>query len=189
MLLPEPYYSHFKQALFGKAHPSFMQIATVAKEEESFFPKVRTVLCYDLDLIGGMGFSCSKKTEKWEQLENNPQVCGLYLDSDTWTQYRFEATAKLLDESDEQYVLMWQHLRADIRSFRWQEYYRLENKTGDIDVEKICPYHGCVLLEPYHWDIFHLGISNFSDGERTILDFKNNQWQLEEKASLMHPGK
>ena len=184
MLLPEPYFSQFKKALYGKAHPSFAQIATVDQDHS---PKVRTVLFYDFELVGSLAFACSNATEKWSQLQANPKVCGLYLDPDNWAQYRFEAHATLLEQDDELSQLMWKKQRADLKEFQWQEYYRLQNSTGEIDVEKICPLHGAVTLEPYHWDIFRLGLTDFAEGQRVIIDKQNDEWQVDDNASIMHP--
>jgi hypothetical protein len=170
---------------------SYCQIATVAKTNNGCVPKARTILLYYDAERSALYFTCSNQTQKWAQLQATPKLTGIYLDTETMTQYRFEADVMLIDYDSKNaadlYKKAWHDLRSSLRQVLWKEY--LGDEHTRYNVEEICLNHGVVLVKPYYWDIFHLNRNDFSKSERTQMVFKNNQWEIFSDTSLIHPLK
>lgn len=116
-------------------------------------------------------------------------MIGIYFDTDTVTQYRFEADVILIDTNSKNaadfYKKTWCELRSSLREILWEEY--LGKKHTRYNIEDICPNHGTVLIRAYYWDIFHVDRDDFSKSLRTQMVLKNNQWEIFSDTSLIHP--
>ncbi|PIQ42402.1 MAG: hypothetical protein COV52_05095 [Gammaproteobacteria bacterium CG11_big_fil_rev_8_21_14_0_20_46_22] len=183
-VIDEKYLQSLKSAFNFAEKKSFCQIATVEKTIDGCLPKSRTVLLYLLEERNAFRLTCSTQTHKWMELKATPKVTGLYLDTETYTQYRFEADATLIDNTTEDekalYESSWAAIRPDLRHVLWQEY--LDDPNASYNIDEIFPHHGTVLLKPYYWDIFKLGLEDFADSRRTQMVLKSAQWEIHDNG-------
>lgn len=97
MLVHKLHLSEMLKTFQFSSRKSFCQIATVSKIAEQYIPRARTVLLYYSELLEALYFTCSVKTSKWQELQQNPIVTGILFSPEAKTQYRFEADAELID--------------------------------------------------------------------------------------------
>lgn len=188
MFIAEQYKEEILEKFQFSERRSFCQIATVAKDNDHVLPKMRTVLMYHEIERDAFRFTCSTQTHKWQELLETPKLSGVYLDHDKWIQYRFEANVVLIDNKDTNeetlYASSWQQLRPDLRHVLWQEYL---TEKQDYDIETIFPCHGAVLIFPYYWDIFQLGLDDFANSQRRQCILKNDEWLTYENTPRIVP--
>lgn len=184
-VIDEAYWPQLKSAMKFAEMRSFCQISTVSHEDGRCLPKSRTVMLYHLEDRGAFRMTCSTRTKKWPELQKTPKITGLYLDNETYTQYRFEADALLIDKSAENeralYQSSWASIRQDLRHVLWQEY--LNDASQSYDINNISPDHGTILFKPYYWDIFSLNLEDFSMCKRVQMHLKNGEWKVYDNAS------
>ena len=189
MIISSEYFEQIKAAFKFSEKRSFCQISTVAKQADSYLPKMRTVLMYDEPERDALRFTCSTQTHKWSELKAIPKVSGIYFDAETTTQYRFEANAILIDKNsaDEKafHEQTWYALRHDLRQVLWQEY--LADENADYNIDEIFPYHGNVVLQPYYWDIFKLDTLDFAQSNRVQMVLENGSWKVFEDTPRICP--
>jgi general stress protein 26 len=190
MIIAKDYLEKIETVFKFSEKRSFCQIATVSKSGDTYEPKMRTVMMYYEKEREAFYFTCSTQTHKWAELKVIPKVTGLYFDRENFTQYRFEATAALIDfqtkNEKKLFEETWLNLRPDLRHVLWQEY--LKDKSKNYNIDTILPAHGIVVLQPYYWDIFALGIPNYETSSRTqmILNDKE-EWKVYENAPKICP--
>jgi hypothetical protein len=189
MIIVRDYLEKIEAAFKFSEKRSFCQIATVAKQGDSYLPKMRTVLMYYEQEREALRFTCSTQTHKWSELKAIPKVSGIYFDSETTTQYRFEANAILIDKNsaDEKafHEQTWHALRSDLRHVLWQEY--LADESVNYNIDDIFPYYGNVILKPYYWDIFKLDTVDFAQSNRVQMVLENDSWKVFEYSPKICP--
>lgn len=170
---------------------SFLQIATVAPKNNTITPKLRTVFFRYDDHSSYFQFDCSTHTQKWQQLLALPMLSGVYLNTENFTQYRFEARVELISieqqNCSELFNTHWLRTRPDLRKVLWQEYLKINSKKLDFNVDQPCPLFGTVLVHPYYWDIFTLDRQDFSQSMRCQMILENNHWKVYDNVSNIHP--
>lgn len=188
MIIDAAYLKDMQLAFQFEKQKSFVQVASVSQNKFGLMPKARTVLFYFLEQQQCFYFTCSNKTQKWNQLQQLPKITGILFDYVNTIQYRFEADVTLVDaQCDEQKKLFeasWHNIRADLKHVLWQEYLQNE-ETYELD--QVCPNHGLVLVKPYYWDIFNLDVDDFSRSQRTQMVLKNTAWQVSKNTPIIHP--
>ena len=189
MIIAPDYLVRIERAFKFTEKRSFCQIATVAKQGNSYLPKMRTVLMYYENDQEALRFSCSTQTHKWSELKAIPKVSGIYFDREATTQYRFEANATFIDKNslDEKcfHEQTWCALRPDLRHVLWQEY--LAGKNANYNIDEIFPHHGNVILQPYYWDIFKLDTVDFTESNRVQMVLEHGNWKVFENAPKICP--
>jgi hypothetical protein len=189
MIIAPNYLEQIEMAFNFIEKRSFCQIATVAKQGNIYLPKIRMVLMYYENDRDALRFTCSTQTHKWSEIKTIPKVTGIYFDRETTTQYRFEANATLIDKNSLNektfYEQTWRTLRPDLRHVLWQEYFADKNASYNID--EIFPHHGNVILQPYYWDIFSLGLNDFADSKRIQMVLEHGSWKVFEDAPKICP--
>lgn len=190
-IIATEYKQEILKGLKFKERQSFLQIATIAQQDNKLMPKLRTVLFRNEDELDSFQFDCSTYTQKWQQLSVLPKLSAVYLNSETMTQYRFEANAELININNQNHTELfnthWLRARPDLRKILWQSYLDIHSKKIDFNIEQPCPLFGTVLVRPYYWDIFSLDRQDFSQSTRCQIILENNQWNVYENASNIHP--
>lgn len=170
---------------------SFIQISTISEKSNLVTPKLRTVLFRYENELDCFQFDTSTHTHKWQQLSALPKLSAVYLNTDNFTQYRFEASAELISidnhKHTELFTAHWLRTRPDLRKTLWEEHLKTQTIEAEFNIEQPCPLFGTVLVRPYCWDIFTLDRQDFSHSKRCQMVLENNHWKVFEDTSNIHP--
>ena len=61
------------------------------------------------------------------------------------------------------------------------------DEKDSYHIDEIFPHHGNVILRPYCWDIFSLGLNDFSESSRVQMVLEQDNWKVFEDAPKICP--
>lgn len=166
---------------------AYGQISTV---DSSGQPSVRTVHIHCITDPEVMVISCNTKSEKWQDLQNNPRLAGcLWVDQKS-IQIRFEGQTQLITEEDSHYAelvqKMWMKMREEVRiTYLLDEMgMPLDIASPNMNPSQHSQNHGLILVQPTLWDIFEISPQEYRFSKRTIYQLKNDHWTPRSVNSL-----
>lgn len=176
------------EAFSDEQHPSYGQVATLAKGKE---PTLRTVHLHYIKGHDTIAFSTHLKSDKWRELKTHPYLSGCYYDTSREIQFRFQARTELIDPKNKKYrdLLdeMWLKIRAEVRCAYWLDASRLPldaELPEEIDIQKRPSNLGVILCKPFKWDIYEIHLDEYRKGKRTIHTLRKGKWYSENVSIL-----
>lgn len=157
-----------------KSDSFFAQVATSNLEGLS---AVRTVHVKFFEKENLFYFACSKKSNKWDHLQENPKISGCYFDQDN-LQIRWFAGVALVDNAKHPMLMsVWEKTNRQIKQEYWRHY-------SSASIEEVCPDFGIVSFLPHTWIIYKINDDDKYDASVTQFKLKEKTW-LETKQSFV----